>query len=519
MDRANLNNSCCANHEEKPQDSKFCLTCNTRICLHCANNCHIGHVFYMMEKTLWDANDDGKSSKILTEVAKYTFECHCDSAKKCKMADLPRCSHFEFPGEIYQAYKNTNTDNIGQLCMYCATHCYKDAKFSTQKIGDTVMDVFADDEFECYCGKSGNCERRANIFYRVPANIVPKVAPDNFVAVNNVIGSRIFATLRDSPVFSPVSIMAIMGVIHLATDGNTRQQITAFMGRELSIDDLMSGFHLFDTESCAITNVIVVNPAIPVKPEYTRSVDEIAKIFMEDFSQPDVVVNKINSLVSKETNRLVPKILEPDAITPDTSMVWVNTIYFDAGWKFRFNKDFTTPNVRFNTNRKCTMMTIGKDMKYDYYEDAEMQVVRMLYTDERYCMDVFLHKKNAIINPYNGNFKFGVEKVLIELPKFTHRRKMDMEPVLNILGVTDLFNPKMADLSRIGHGYISKFVHEAVVMVDEERTTATGASVGVAMIESVSSFIRFRADHTFTYRIVHRPTNSTMFIGVYEGDE
>ena len=151
----------------------------------------------------------------------------------------------------------------------------------------------------------------------------------------------------------------------------------------------------------------------------------------------------------------------------------------------------------------------------------------MLYEDRNYCMEIFLPK-----NPNPEIFRsddytdiepdnFKIVKVNTHIPKFTHRKKVDLVPVLKSLGLSDMFNPVNADFSKISNegAFVSKMVHEAVVIVNEKRTTAAAATVaimnsrGAAPIEKI---IEFRADHTFVYKIRHLPSKLDLFVGVFE---
>ncbi|XP_062016771.1 serpin-ZX-like [Rosa rugosa] len=58
-----------------------------------------------------------------------------------------------------------------------------------------------------------------------------------------------------------------------------------------------------------------------------------AALKQADFkSNPDGVRIEVNSWVNQETNGLIPEILPPNSVTPNTYVILANTLYFKASW-------------------------------------------------------------------------------------------------------------------------------------------------------------------------------------------
>lgn len=83
------------------------------------------------------------------------------------------------------------------------------------------------------------------------------------------------------------------------------------------------------------------------------------------------------------------------------------------------------------------------------------------------------------------------------------------------MGITNLIH---GDLSGFAEGHNVSFddiIHKAVVEIDEEGTTAAGAtgSIGRGGDEPLS----FVCDHPFIFTINDRRTQEVLFIGVFRG--
>ena len=163
--------------------------------------------------------------------------------------------------------------------------------------------------------------------------------------------------------------------------------------------------------------------------------------------------------------------------------------------------------------------------KIPYYEDSAIQLIELPYVGNEFCFGVLLPKQVGIVPILDIN-QLGIviqslksEDVRLSLPKFTHRRNVNLIPLLQQSGVNDLFT-YTANLDKIAQGtFISTAIHEAVVIVDEEGTEAAATTVmmmskGLVMTKD---FV-FNANHSFIYYIRHNPTNTVLFVGDYHGN-
>lgn len=104
--------------------------------------------------------------------------------------------------------------------------------------------------------------------------------------------------------------------------------------------------------------------------------------------------------------------------------------------------------------------------------------------------------------------------VAISFPQFTLEDSYDLVPILQDMGITDIFDAKKADLTGISPNpslHLSKVVHKTFVEVDENGTQAVGASGAVGTVKSALSGETFNADHPFLFFIRHNKTQTILF--------
>ena len=118
------------------------------------------------------------------------------------------------------------------------------------------------------------------------------------------------------------------------------------------------------------------------------------------------------------------------------------------------------------------------------------------------------------------------QEVKVYIPRFKFELTLDGLPdKLKSMGMIDAFSDMRADFSGIrkaesGAGlYILDIVHKAFVEVKEEGTEAAAATAVIMATKAAPGpgpvIPTFRADQPFLYMILHKPTNTVLFLGKY----
>lgn len=203
-----------------------------------------------------------------------------------------------------------------------------------------------------------------------------------------------------------------------------------------------------------------------------------------DFASP-AAPGRINSWVSQCTHGKINSVIQ--TLDPAALLVLVNAAYFKAHWEHEFNKSQTRPN-NFNLvdGKVVKVPTMYMSRTFEYFEDKDVQVVSLPYTDSRFRMYIVLPQKSlnigkfcSMLTPENwSNWKKCSEREgALSLPKFKMSYQIGLKSILREMGMPTAFSAA-ADFSKITarKSFISDVIHKTFVDVNEEGTEAAAVT-------------------------------------------
>ncbi len=244
-----------------------------------------------------------------------------------------------------------------------------------------------------------------------------------------------------------------------------------------------------------------------------------------DFSDPQAV-DIINGWIEEKTNDKIKDML--DYIPSNAVMYLINAIYFNATWKYEFDKSQTSEGPFYINEAGFTTADFMKVKgAFNYTVNEDFSAVEMPYGDSTFSMVVMLPSGERTTNDlisqmdhsqWNTWFEnSAVRNVQIELPKFKYGFKALLNDPLIDLGLEIAFSGE-ANFSRITPGanlYISRVIHQTFIDVQEEGTEAAAATIVEIRETSAGgdSTPIFRADKPFLYVIKENSTGAFLFMG------
>jgi serpin B len=266
----------------------------------------------------------------------------------------------------------------------------------------------------------------------------------------------------------------------------------------------------------------------------TLAADYGASLRTVDFvDQPTQAEAAINAWVAGETNDKIPTLLGPGAVDSSTELVIVNAVYFNASWATPFDKSSTQTGkfTRADGSTVQTPMMSSANVATTYFKGSNYQAVELPYSGNTTSMVVVLPDDGAyaaVEKGLSGAFYDGVTAGLsfaegsVTMPRFDiHGGSVNLAPELTSLGMTDAFNPKKADFTKMipaGGAYISFVIHQAFVDVDESGTEAAAATaVGIGTAAEEGTPFSVVLDRPFFFFIRDIASKTILFVG-REGD-
>lgn len=361
-----------------------------------------------------------------------------------------------------------------------------------------------------------------------------KAPDDEFKAAASSFAAELFKdnySKGKTTLVSPLSVLTVLALVQNGAQGDTLAQLEQALGG-LDRDTLnayMRAYCDFMTESeeLKIANFVWTDSSAEAKRAFLqKAVDSYsAQLFSAPLSDPKTV-ESINSWVKKNTDGMIPKIIEK--ADRYAVMMFVNAIAFDAKWETPYKRsdieklEFTSYS---GSKKKTDFMCSTENV---YLKDGGTVGFMKPYKNGRFAFAALLPDENTGIDDYVASLsgdklmkifssaKRGNE-VNVKMPKFRAEYSTQLIDTLKKMGVKDAFDSKTADFSSLienRDAYISTVVHKTFIEVDENGTRAAASTlVGadtMSLMEPYSVFL----NRPFVYMIVDTETNLPLFIGV-----
>lgn len=359
-------------------------------------------------------------------------------------------------------------------------------------------------------------------------------------------------------IFSGYSIWQALAMVYAGARGNTESQMATALHYDLPQSELHSMIAGLNADIASRS----IPPANPIKEPLQLNIansvwgqdnlpfdqaflDILAQQYQSEMHTADFIngslsdiTDEINKWVAEQTQDKITDILSPDTINTDTRLVLANAIYFKGSWANSF-VDTDTQDAPFylKDGGEITVPMMFQHYGLPYVTADNFEAITIPYFGDTAAMMLILPAEGSFDAVEQG-FDFAVFDALREqleasgallnlyFPRFEFDTSFDLSPVLMALGMTDGFDPCVADFSGIvslpdracdNNLFISSARHKAYMKVDEEGTEAAAVTVVVEGLFTGSmptpDPIEIRFDRPFLYAIYDKPTGTILFMG------
>jgi serpin B len=357
------------------------------------------------------------------------------------------------------------------------------------------------------------------------------------ISACNEFGIKLFRetalTENGNLMLSPYSASAALTMLLNGCSANTYEQIAGMLGYPgLAPAQINEVYKQLTTQllsadpsvKLAIANAVFYHQTFSVKPPFigTLQTDFGAHTEALDF-RSQAALNFINQWASDNTNGKIPKVL--NEISPDAVMFLMNALYFKGQWTYQFDKDKTAPGLFTlddGTNKEVLYMHGEfpvKTLTGEIYHALELS-----YGRGNFVMDIVIPEGRIVpfienLSPEiwnqitTGFDNIQASELMVMVPKFSFSYEKILNDQLKALGMTDAFNPELADLSGISDEdiFVSFVKQNTFVDVNEEGTEAAAVTTIGIELTSLPDF--FAVDKPFIFAIREQSTNTLLFLG------
>ncbi|XP_051825890.1 serpin B6-like [Antechinus flavipes] len=339
--------------------------------------------------------------------------------------------------------------------------------------------------------------------------------------------------------YSPLSLYCALAMVLEGAKGNTAAQIQQVLSLNKSTD-VHHSFQSFLEEAnksgdqclLRIANRLFGEKTHDFISSFKESCQKFYHSNMEvlDFANASEEARKyINKWIEEKTEGKIVELLTNDYINPWTSLVLVNAIYFKGKWEKKFDKDRTREQmfkISKEKQKPVQMMFLKSQFRTTYIKDVSTRVLVMPYVGGQMDMVILLPYENTDLKMLEQGLtpekltdwlkpeRMNMTEMDVYLPRFKLEETLDVENILQKLGMSDAFDMSKADFSGISAGkdlFLSNVLHKAYVEVNEEGTEAAAATAVRARIRCLPPY--FLVDHPFLFLIRDNSSKTILFWG------
>ena len=321
---------------------------------------------------------------------------------------------------------------------------------------------------------------------------------------------------------SPLSFKAALTLAALGAEGETLDQLLRALGYSdldalrawyATVRDGLDRFEnlsrLYGSEENAyrVVNSVWSNQDQPgeFRPGYLEDVAAVCRA-EADSARGAKLAGAVNDWVKKQTEGLIPSLLDDPSAVAEISAILVNALYLKTGWQDEFTKlgdrDFTA--VSGETVQKPF---IGQTAELRYYGDEETQLV-VLPLQGGVSM-VFVLGDDAGLADKLAQAEY--RSVEVSIPMFDVETTFDQEELmdyLKLLGCDRMFSDVTAEFGPMYTEdlYVVDIIQKAKVHVDETGLEAAAATAIVMDNKGIAYFeeapVVFCADRPFSFYVL-----------------
>lgn len=304
--------------------------------------------------------------------------------------------------------------------------------------------------------------------------------------------------------YSPLNVYMALAMLAEITDGSSRGQILALLGKE-DMDSLRTQaraiWNANYSDDGALTSVLAsslwLNESVSFQQAAMDSLAEnyYASSFRGRMGSAEFD-KALQSWLDEQTGGLLAEQSKNVKMRPETVLALATTVYFKGKWSSEFSKGSTKEGLFHLANTdggsvSCDFMHKSGSRTY-YWGDKFSSVslgfegggsMCFLLPDEGVSVDELLADGQTMRFILERNDWENAKQLIVNMsvPKFDIASELDLKSGLMELGVTDVFDPMLSDFSPMTTDadgiFLDKAQHAARVTIDEEGCTAAAYTV------------------------------------------
>ena len=342
-----------------------------------------------------------------------------------------------------------------------------------------------------------------------------------------------YMTKEENYMVSPFSLKMAMMIAANGAEGETKQEILdTFAVEDINVfnekaKQIIEKYNNTEYVKLNVANSIWLNTSLAGNNiEFIDAYKNIVKEFYSGevgAEDENTIANVINKWIEEKTNEKIKDVLDSSKKAEFIAAL-VNTIYFKGEWDTQFEEKSTSKETFTSRDKnKAKIDFMHNTGYYDYYEDKNIQMVKLPYRGNDLSMSFVLPKDEENMDIKSALENMTLERVELSIPKFKTEYELEFNDVLKTMGIEKAFDDRAANfLAMLSNAdiYIETVLQKTFIEVDEAGTEAAAATAVVMYVKSGIEPDQekpkvFKADKPFIYFIMDEATGEILFIGEY----
>lgn len=338
---------------------------------------------------------------------------------------------------------------------------------------------------------------------------------------------------EQNTVLSPLSVYYCLSLAANAAGGDTKQQLEWTLGG--SVDQLDENCKALSevltdvggSTTLEIVSGVFTDEAFAINEAYRNDVTKFldAEILSVPLASGEGL-KAINDWASEKTHGEITDLLKQ---APAGPAVLLNAIYLNATWQTQFRSKNTADGIfhLLNGEESIASFMAKADSEETYLTAPGVEGVALPYDDGKLSFIALLPEDYAAFVSSLDSERWNEllaskQQVLmnLRLPRFSVEQETELNPMLQRLGICDLFSPVSADLRRLCESedaaiYVDRAFQKAKIEVGEEGTVAAAvtAMTTKSMAKISRAEISLNFDRPFVYAVIDNATGTPIFLG------
>ena len=309
-------------------------------------------------------------------------------------------------------------------------------------------------------------------------------------------------------VYSPLNVYMALAMLAQLTDGESRAQILTLLGSE-SMDALrrQAGdvWNANYRDDGAVTSVLAGSLWLNEGVKFNQdTMDILARDFYASSYRGEMGSKEFNKALQNWLNEQTGGLLKEQAgnieLDSNTVLALAATVYFKAKWSSEFFKENTRPETFHAPGGDVEADFMHQRRSQAYYWGEKFAAVSQsfdtangdmwfLLPDEGVAPEELLSDGEAMdFLVAADKYEWENQKFLVvnkSIPKFDVSSQFELKEGLQVLGVTDVFDPALSDFTPMTTDVkdpiiLTQASHAARVVIDEDGCTAAAFTVVAA---------------------------------------